>query len=125
MAQGFTQQWRAIIEFGKSVYNSLYAPLVHTHTVPQGAYGNYAEIDFGTSPVQDGTFTITDTNVSSTSNIMCQVKAVSPSDGRSVDEVVAEVLDLQALPASGSFQLRVESLQGSITGKFVISYVIT
>lgn len=97
---------------------------LHTHPGGSGVTKGSYEADFGTSPVQSGSFTVTELGSLATSAIIAQLALVSPSDGRFTDEVMAETLDIQCTPGVEEFTLNIQSVQGSITGKFVINYMV-
>lgn len=83
------------------------------------------EVDFGNSPYQvDKVFSITDTDVKSDSIIMLSKSLKQPSDGRDSDEIFVETLDMSAKVKEGGFDLYIKSLNGSISGKFIINYNI-
>jgi hypothetical protein len=81
------------------------------------------EIDFGTDPVWDKTFTITDASVTSTSHII-----VAPSGKVATDRVGNDWewdgLTMSALPAAGSFILTALALPGPLVGKRFVQYQI-
>lgn len=81
------------------------------------------EVDFGTAPYQvEKTFTVIDDRISDISKILLTLSGTIPSDGRSVDEIMAESLVLSAKAKTGSFNLHVQSLNGSLNGKMIINY---
>ena len=83
------------------------------------------EVDWGTAAYQtDKTFTVVDGDVGAGSQLLCQVAHKSPSDGRSVDEIVVESFDLKAKVAVGSFDLTMKSLHGPVTGRFLVNYLV-
>ena len=83
------------------------------------------EIDFGNMvSITDKTFTVTDADVSSSSQLLAQVLHIAPSDGRSVDEIQWESFDMFCKPATGSFDLNMRSRLGSVMGKFVVAYLV-
>lgn len=92
--------------------------------IPGVALAADTEVDFGSTPVFEATFTITDENVSTTSIILAQVKWVSPSDGRDINEIMVESFDIKCAPGSGSFDMKMESRDGSVAGLFVVSYIV-
>jgi len=83
------------------------------------------EVDFGNASYQvDKTFTITDVDVNTNSKIIARIANKSPSNGRHIDEINSETLQVNAGSGSGSFPLYMKSLNGSITGKFLIHYTV-
>ena len=84
------------------------------------------EIDFGNSSFQESkTFLISDPTILSGSTILVSKAIKSTSDNRDIDEIYAESLDLSASPtlSGGTFNLYVKSLNGSVTGKYIINYL--
>lgn len=83
------------------------------------------EIDFGTAAYQtEKEFTITDGLVTTGSQIISTVALKSPSDSRSTDEILVEDFNFMSTAGSGSFNLLARSLHGSISGKYVVNYVV-
>lgn len=83
------------------------------------------EIDFGTGRYQRSkTFTIQDANVTLDSIILLSKGVKQTSDGRKIDELWLESLDLSAKADNQFFHLYVRSLSGTISGKFIINYKI-
>ena len=80
------------------------------------------EIDFGTTPVLQKTFTITDAGVSAASFIMAQLAYVAPT-GKSLDELEFDSFDFRAAPGTGNFTLHARALEGSVAGNFKINYL--
>lgn len=87
-------------------------------------FGQY-EIDFGSGLYQTyEEFTVTQAEVLPTSNIDARILLITPSDGRDLDEILVELFDLKCLPGTGDFVLKVNSLCGSVTGKFIVGYTV-
>ena len=83
------------------------------------------EIDFGTASYQtEKEFTITDSLVTTGSQITSMMALKSPSDSRSTDEILVEDFNFLNTAGSGSFNLLARSLHGSVSGKYVINYVV-
>ena len=83
------------------------------------------EIDFGDGNyITEGEFTVTDAEISTANQIIAQVAIKSPSDGRSVDEILWEELICMCQAGTGNFILTVKSLCGSVNGKFIINYLV-
>jgi hypothetical protein len=85
-----------------------------------------AEIDFGAG-AHDSTFVIDNAEVTTSSKILCNLAIKSPSDGRSVDEIVweSEVMQITPQANNGSVKFHVKNrLSGLFLGKFVINYLI-
>ena len=97
---------------------------------PQGYYYNASdmkvyvvEIDFGSTPVDSGTFTITDSNVQTT-NFVLPFQAGIAATGRQVDENDMDKLGLVAVVGVGQFTLYAEGMDGPVSGKYKIGYQI-
>lgn len=82
------------------------------------------EVDFGTDESDEETFQITDANVKTTSSILVSMSGNSPSDGRDVDEIRSERMQLLADPGDGSFLLHMSPLEGTASGKFKVIYFV-
>ena len=84
------------------------------------------EIDFGDNLGNDDylSFTVTDAGVGPTSQILVSKAILSPSDGRDIDEIIGETLELAAEPQTGQFVLHVKGLVGPPLGKFIINYLV-
>ena len=83
------------------------------------------EVDFGTAAYQtEKSFTVTDADVSAGSQILGSVRHVAPSDARSVDEIAWESFDLFFKSGAGSFDLLMKSRLGTVSGKYVIAYLV-
>lgn len=88
-----------------------------------GAVITEVEIDFGSSPVYDKTFTITDASVSGTSKIMVTPSGAAPT-GLTSDEWLWDALGFAALAGSGSFTLYAHAQPGPVSGKRKILYTV-
>jgi hypothetical protein len=80
-----------------------------------------AEVDFGSTPVESATFTITDTNITAASNIVGQIAYVAPT-GKDLDELEFDSFDLRFAPGAGQCTLYARSLEGYVADKFKINY---
>lgn len=80
------------------------------------------ELDVGSTPVADATFTITNALVSPSSVVFAQVLGVSPSDSRPIDEIYAEQVSVFSRPQSGQVVFNLLPKTGTFSGKYVISY---
>jgi len=79
------------------------------------------EIDFGSTPVYEETFTITDSEVTTSSIIIVQTAYVAPT-GKSLDELEFDSFDFRCAAGTGNFTLYVRSLEGLVADKFKINY---
>lgn len=83
------------------------------------------EIDFGDTCYQtSGVFNIVDASVTTSSKPVVSKSIKSPSDGRDIDEIFAQQLELSAKANNGSIDIYVNSLCGSLNDKFIINYTI-
>jgi hypothetical protein len=103
---------------GSSILGS--GNLVTTQTITQ------VEIDFGTTPLSEKIFTITDAAATTTSKIICSLAYDSPT-GKDLDELDMDDIILKVgSSTAGSFTLYVMTSDGSyLADKFKINYLIT
>lgn len=96
-----------------------------TPSVAASAEIKQTEIDFGSTPVSDGNFTITDATAVVGALIMATM-AYDAVTGKDLDEFEMDELDIKCGNASGgSFTMLVKSKDGSyLEGKFKINYII-
>lgn len=82
-----------------------------------------ATIDFGSTPTDGGTFTITDASITATSAVECFVQGDSTADN-DVDahRAAGRSFRMVPTPAAGSFSLDVLCMAGLCTGTFKIRY---
>jgi len=81
------------------------------------------EIDFGTTPTSSKTFTIIDSNVSTTSHMITVQSGAAPT-GRSADENEMDPIIFSGTPSTGQFTLIATSLNGPVVGKYKVNYAI-
>lgn len=81
------------------------------------------EIDFGSTPVSEASFTITDADVVSTHQILASVAYEAPTS-KDLDELDMDGLDLKCGAGSGQFTLYARGLDGYIADKFKINYIL-
>jgi hypothetical protein len=81
------------------------------------------EIDFGTTPISEASFTITDADVSLSSQLIGLVAYEAPT-GKDLDELEMDGLDLKFAPGVGQFTIYARGLDGYIADKFKINYLI-
>ena len=80
-------------------------------------------MDFGSTPVDFKSFSITEANVSSTSYVEAFFMTDSTVDNTVDDHKRAAVFCRQVcLPGTGSFTLEIYSLMGLMTGQFKVRY---
>lgn len=114
---------------GMLVYNTDTSAL-NIYTTSWGAVGGagsvnikQTEIDFGSSDVDGMEFTIADGDVTGASQLTGTVAYEAPT-GKEVDELQLDGLDLKFGPGSGQFTLYATALEGVVSGKFKINYLI-
>jgi len=83
------------------------------------------EVDFGATPVADGTFTITNGAVSASSKILASVAYDAPT-GKDLDEIEMDNLNIRVGKcSSGQFQIFISTADGSyLHDKFKINYTV-
>jgi len=97
---------------------------IATLSLDTAAIVNQTEVDFGATPVSNATFTVTDSNVSATSQLIAQVAWEAPT-GKEVDEIEMDDLQIRCKPAAGSFDMYIETADGSyLADKFKINYLV-
>jgi hypothetical protein len=79
------------------------------------------EIDFGTTPVYEASFTITDSEITTSSIIVAQIAYVAPTD-KDIDELEFDFFDFRCTAGTGNFTLYARSLEGLVADKFKIFY---
>lgn len=81
-------------------------------------------VDFGSSYVDNGAFTITDAGILATSYVEVFVMVDSTADNDATQhQIAATSLRLSALPASGSATVYADALFGLVKGTFKLRYV--
>ncbi len=81
------------------------------------------EVDFGTTPVWEQSFTVVDGDVSAGSQLIGNVAYEAPT-GKDLDEMEMDGLDLKFAPGVGQFTLYARGLDGPVHDKFKINYLI-
>ena len=81
------------------------------------------EYDLGATPTSYATFTQTDSNVSSTSNVDMVQSGQAPT-GRSADENEMDRFEVVTSPGAGQFTVWIRSLDGPVVGKYKFSYTV-
>jgi hypothetical protein len=81
------------------------------------------EIDFGSTPVSEASFTITDSAITSSAMRVMATVSYSAPTGKDQDELEMDDLQLRAVAGSGNFVLYVRAADGSyLADKFKINY---
>lgn len=81
------------------------------------------EINFGTVPISEKEFTITDSDVLISSQIIGTVAYEAPTE-KELDELEMDSIDLKFAPGNGEFKIYAKGLEGYLEGKFKINYLI-
>lgn len=81
------------------------------------------EIDFGTTPIWEKDFTITDAAVSPATKVRAYIGYEAPT-GKTLDELEFEHIVLLANGGSGVINLNARSLLGKVIGRFVVHYLL-
>ncbi len=83
-----------------------------------------AEVDFGTTPVGNGTFTITDASVTTSSHIVAEMAYEAPTS-KDLDEIEMDDIMLRCQPGTGQFTMFARSVDHSLLAdKFKINYFV-
>jgi hypothetical protein len=90
---------------------------------PRSVISKQTEIDFGTTPVSEAEFTVSDESVTVNSRIIGYVSYEAPTS-KDQDEVTMDTLDLKFAPGDKSFTLYARGLEGYVADKFLITYHI-
>lgn len=97
------------------------ASSLHQHLSGGDYRFKYVEIDFGSVPTEEKSFTITDAEVVPASKIIAQVAYVAPT-GKELDELEFDPIELRCSSGTGSFTLYAIPLDGPVHDKFVVNY---
>lgn len=82
------------------------------------------EVDFGSTPVASGTFTITNASVTTSSVIVATLQYAAPT-GKDLDEIEMDNLIIKCGNGSGQFDMYIETADGSyLHDKFKINYIV-
>lgn len=82
------------------------------------------EVDFGTTPISEKSFLITDTDVQATSQLLGSVAYEAPT-GKDLDELEFDGFDLKFAPGVGQFTLYATALDNAyVADTFKINYLI-
>lgn len=102
---------------GTAAGNALVGPSAGSSVVKQ------IEVDFGSLPVSEASFLITDASVTPSSHIVGTVAYEAPI-GKDLDELEMDELDLKFGPGTGQFTLYAIGENGYVADKFKINYVV-
>lgn len=92
-------------------------------TLPASASLSVTEVDFGSTPLSEQTFTITDASVSGTSKIIAWMSGLTPT-GKDQDELEMDSFWVEANPGTGNFTLYIRGLEGYLADKFKVLYMV-
>lgn len=82
------------------------------------------EVDFGTTPVSDATFTVASVGVTTASQIIAQVAWKAPT-GKEIDEIEMDNLEIRCQPGTDQFFMFINTADGSyLADKFIIQYLV-
>lgn len=107
----------------KTINGSTVLGLGNLVVTGSGASISTTEIDFGTTPVAEASFLITDATVTALSRIIGGVAYVAPT-GKDLDELEMDGLDLKFAPGVGQFTVYARGLDGYLADKFVLYYQV-
>jgi len=83
-----------------------------------------ATVDFGSTPTAEGSFVITDTDctAASTVNVLVSGSDTTATNDAEAHQLASTFFCFAAIPAAGSFTLKVHTLFGFVTGQFKVRY---
>lgn len=80
-------------------------------------------IDFGSTPVNDATFTIVDKKITTDQFIIASLAYVAPS-GKTLTDIETSSFDLKAVAGDRKFTLYAKALDAAlVSDKFIINYI--
>lgn len=104
---------------------SLAPPTIPTASADADTWSS-TTVDFGSTPVSDGTFTIVDASCTANSVLEFAISGASTTatnDANSHAQASA-LFSFAATPTAGQFSLDVGTMWGLVTGEFVIKYKV-
>lgn len=81
------------------------------------------EVDFGSTPIPEQSFTITDAAVSLSNQLIAMIAYEAPT-GKDLDELEMDAIDIKVAPGTGEFTLFIKGLEGYLHDKFKVNYLI-
>ncbi len=96
---------------------------LHSHAGGGSVDIKQTEIDFGATPVAEASFIVTDTSVSTSSQIIGSVAYEAPT-GKDLDELEMDAIDLKFAPGTGQLTIYARGLEGYLADKFKINYLV-
>lgn len=82
------------------------------------------EVDFGSTPVYDATFTITDAAIISSANSVLITESGKPATGRVAGDAQWDSIVCSTNPGVGSAVVYVQALPGPVVGKRKLQYMV-
>lgn len=97
-----------------------------TWAAPAASPGSFSitetEIDFGTTPVSNGTFDVANASMTALHKVIASVSYAAPT-GKDQDELEMDDLQLRCVASGGGFTAFIQAADGSyLEGKFKINY---
>ncbi len=90
---------------------------------PRLVTSKQTEIDFGTTPVPEASFTVSDEDVTTASRLFGGVSYEAPTS-KDLDEIEMDELQLVFAPGDKQFTLYARGRDGFVADKFKINYFI-
>ncbi len=90
---------------------------------PRSVLSKQTEIDFGTTPVAEASFTISDGDVTVYSRLSGAI-SYEAATGKDQDENDMDAIDLLFAPGDKSFTLYAKGRDGYVADKFKVNYLI-
>lgn len=97
-------------------------PSEETAAVSGSSYGNSIEHDFGSTPVYDASFTITDAQISGTSTVL--VTPGGAATGRTADDWQWDGASIGVVPGAGTATCYVTFSPGPVVGRRKFNYTV-
>jgi hypothetical protein len=88
-----------------------------------GADVKQTEVDFGSTGVDEASFTVADAAVTALSHLLATTAYVAPT-GKDLDELDMDSLEIKIAPGIGQFTMYIKSLEGPVHGNFKINYLV-
>ena len=79
------------------------------------------ELDFGSTPVQEASFVVTDAGITPSSYVVAQLAYVAPT-GKELDECDMDSFQISCSAGSGNFTMYIKARDGYVADKFKFNY---
>lgn len=89
-----------------------------------GVISRSIEIDFGSVPVEESSFIVVDPEITVASRITGSIAYIAPA-GKALDELTVDDITLRFGSGLGQFTIFARTLQGAVSGKFVVHYFLS